>query len=109
MQQSCAHTREECNKYDLIDAPCFGLVKHNDWSRWFTMSSAYPHICSPPFSFEVGFAENQITKLECEKHFRRVTYYALVGNALSSFQWMVNNWVQDHRIPRFGNAPLLGP
>jgi hypothetical protein len=40
-QQSCASAREECNKYDLTDAPCFWLAKHNDWSKWFAISSSH--------------------------------------------------------------------
>ncbi len=35
----CAPAGEECNKYDLIAAPCFWLVNHNDSSRWFAVSS----------------------------------------------------------------------
>jgi hypothetical protein len=41
-QQSCAPAREECNKYDLIAAPCFWLANPNDhWSRWFAISSSH--------------------------------------------------------------------
>jgi len=30
--------KKECNKYDL-GAQCFWLADHNDWSRWFAISS----------------------------------------------------------------------
>jgi len=36
----CASTKE-CNKLDLIAAQYFSLVDHNDWSRWFTISSSH--------------------------------------------------------------------
>jgi hypothetical protein len=43
--------REECNKYDdLTGSPCFWLANHNDWPRWFAISSL-SLICSPSFSF----------------------------------------------------------
>ncbi len=38
-QQSLKPAREECDKYDLIVAPYFWLVNHNDWCRWFAISS----------------------------------------------------------------------
>jgi hypothetical protein len=44
-QQSCAPAGEESNKYDLIAAPYFRLANHNDWSRWFAVSSL-PRTCS---------------------------------------------------------------
>ncbi len=37
--QRCAPLREECDKYDLNAGPCFRLGNHNDWSRWFAISS----------------------------------------------------------------------
>ncbi len=68
--------REECNKYDLTAAQCFWLAHHNNnWSRWFVSSSSQP-ICCPSFSFIGGVAKEYITKLGCEKYFRRVTYWA---------------------------------
>jgi hypothetical protein len=39
--RSCAHAREECNKYDLTADPCFWLENHNDWSKWFAISSSH--------------------------------------------------------------------
>ncbi len=40
-------SRKECNKYDLTATPCFWLVYHNDWSRWFVSSSPPTHLLSP--------------------------------------------------------------
>jgi hypothetical protein len=48
-QQKCAPATEECNRYDLTTTdPCFGLANHNDWSRWFAISS--PHLYAVPVS-----------------------------------------------------------
>jgi hypothetical protein len=38
---SCAPAGDECNKYDLTAGPCFWLVNHNDWSKWFAISSSH--------------------------------------------------------------------
>ncbi len=66
---------------------CFWLAHHNDWSIWFAISSP-PRICCLGFSFIGGVAKEYITKLGCEKYFRRVTYWAplemLSGNKRSS-------------------------
>ncbi len=61
----------ECNKYDLTAAQYFWLANHNDWSRWFAISTPQP-ICCPSFSFTI---KKVITKLGCEKHFCSVIYY----------------------------------
>jgi hypothetical protein len=45
--KSCAPAREEYNKYDLTAAPCFLLVNHNDWLRWFAIS--VPHLLQSLF------------------------------------------------------------
>jgi hypothetical protein len=37
----CAPGRDECNKYDQTAAPCCWLANHNDWSRWFAISSSH--------------------------------------------------------------------
>ncbi len=44
-QQQCRvqTCKKECNKYDLTASQCFSLVYHNDWSKWFAVSSP-PHI-----------------------------------------------------------------
>jgi len=60
--------RKECNKYDLSAAQCFLLAHHNDWSRWFAISSPSP-ICCPGFSFTGGVVKECLTKLGCEKYF----------------------------------------
>jgi hypothetical protein len=68
-------SQKECNKYDLTAAQCFWLAHHNDWFRWFVISSP-PPICYPSFSFIGGVAKEYITTLGCEKYFCRVTYWA---------------------------------
>jgi hypothetical protein len=40
-QQNCAPTTEECNKHDLTADLCFRLANHNDWSKWFGISSSH--------------------------------------------------------------------
>jgi hypothetical protein len=39
-------SKKECNKLDLTAAQYFRLVDHNDWPRWFTISS--PHVYAVP-------------------------------------------------------------
>jgi hypothetical protein len=39
--KACAPAKEESNKYDLTAVPYFGLDNHNDWSRWFAISSSH--------------------------------------------------------------------
>jgi hypothetical protein len=34
-------SRKECNKLDLTAAEYFWMVDHNDWSRWFAVSSSH--------------------------------------------------------------------
>jgi hypothetical protein len=48
--------RKECNKYDLTAAQCFSFSHHNNWSRWFAITSL-PFICCPSFSFTGGAAK----------------------------------------------------
>ncbi len=38
-QKNRAPARKQSNKYDLTAVPCFSLAHHNDWSRWFVISS----------------------------------------------------------------------
>jgi len=52
----CAvHWRKESNKYDLTTVQCFLLTHHNDWSRWFAISTPPPIGC-PSFNFPGGVA-----------------------------------------------------
>jgi hypothetical protein len=52
-RRSALHFRKECNKYDITTLQCFLLPHHNDWSRWFAISSPPPIGC-PSFNFQVG-------------------------------------------------------
>jgi hypothetical protein len=48
---------KECNKYDLTAAAQrLSLAHHNDWSRWFAISSPPPIRC-PSFNFIGGVAK----------------------------------------------------
>jgi hypothetical protein len=67
--------RKECNKYEPIAAHCFWLVHHNDWSRWFAISSPPPIWCLG-LSLMGGVVKEHISKLGCEKYFSSVTYWA---------------------------------
>jgi hypothetical protein len=39
-------SKKECNKLDLIATQYFLLANHNEWSRWFAISSS--HVCAVP-------------------------------------------------------------
>jgi hypothetical protein len=67
--------REECNKYNLTAAPYFLLVSHNDWSRWFAISSSSQLFAVPVSVLRVGLPKSKITKLGREKYFCRVITY----------------------------------
>jgi hypothetical protein len=72
---------KQFNKYDL-DSALFSLPYHNDWSRWFAISSL--HLLVVPVSvLWVGLQKRYITELECEKYFRKVTYQASLEMLLS--------------------------
>ncbi len=45
------------------------MAHHNDWSRWFAISSPLPPFCCPGFSFIGGVSNEWITKLGCENIF----------------------------------------
>jgi hypothetical protein len=70
--QTLTPAREECNKYDLTAAPSFWLANHDDWSRWFAISSLLPVFAVPVLLLWVGLGKKK-TKLGCEKYFCRVT------------------------------------
>jgi hypothetical protein len=58
--------KKECNKYDLTAAQCFWLTHHNDWSRWFVISSQSPTYLLSQFQFYWwGCKKEYITKLGC--------------------------------------------
>jgi hypothetical protein len=83
--------RKECNKYDLTATQCFWLAHHNDWLRWFAISSP-PPICCLSFGFMGGVAKEYISKLGCEKHFRKGCIPSIAGDVLRSnqgFRWIL--------------------
>jgi len=44
--QLCAPPKKSVIKLDLNVAPYFSLVEHNDWSKWFAISSPYVYAVS---------------------------------------------------------------
>jgi hypothetical protein len=70
--QLCTSTTK-LNKLDLTAAQYFLLVDHNDWSRWFAISSP-PCIWSSSFSFIGGVAKQKTAKLRHLILLSRVTY-----------------------------------
>jgi hypothetical protein len=61
--------RKGSNTYDITAAQYFWLVDHNDWCRWFAISSS-PPILPSWFQFQFhGWSckRKEITKLGCEK------------------------------------------
>jgi hypothetical protein len=38
--------KKECNKFDLTAAQCFWLAYHNDWPKWFAISSSPTYLLS---------------------------------------------------------------
>jgi hypothetical protein len=80
---------KRCSKQDGASAPAeksvirswlligvFWLAHHNDWSRWFAISSP-PHICCHSFSLMGGVIKESIQlNLDVKKIFARITYWA---------------------------------
>jgi hypothetical protein len=56
-------SKKECNKLDLTAAHYFWSVDHNDWSRWFAISSSHvygvPRIWSSRYNFIGGVAKTK--------------------------------------------------
>jgi hypothetical protein len=71
-------SKQECNKLDLTAARYFWLVDHNDWSKWFAISSS--HECAVPIAvLLVGLPKKKKTaKLRHLILLSRVTYWASV-------------------------------
>jgi len=74
-RNTVVNLQKEC-KLDLTAAQYFWLVDHNDWSRWFAISS--PHVYAVPITvLLVGWPKKK-AKLEHLILLSRVTYWALV-------------------------------
>jgi hypothetical protein len=88
-QQICAHAREECNKCDVTPDPSFGLANHNDWSRWFAISSSHL-FCSPqsPFQFDWRSCKKVLNYTWMWEIFLQGhTYWAPMGMLLQGPEW----------------------
>jgi hypothetical protein len=59
----------------MTAAQYFWLVDHNDWSRWFAISSP-PRICSSSFCFIGGIVKRKRANLRHLILLSRVTYWA---------------------------------
>ncbi len=71
-------SKKEYKNLDLTAAQYFGLVDHNDWSRWFAISS--PQIYAVPVTG--GVAKKRTAKLRHLILLSRVTYWAPVEELL---------------------------
>jgi hypothetical protein len=65
-------SKKECNKLNLTLAQYFRLVDHNDWARWFAISSS--HIYAVPVTTIGGVAEKKAAKLRHLILLSKVTY-----------------------------------
>jgi hypothetical protein len=71
-------SEKECNKLDLSAAQYFWLVDHNDWSRWFAISSS--HVFAVPVTVLFGWVAPKKTNTAQLRHLillSRVTYWAI--------------------------------
>jgi len=69
-------SKKECNKLDLTAAQYFWLVDHNDWSRWFAISS--PHVYAILVTVLLVWLSKKTAKLRHLILLSRVTYWAPV-------------------------------
>jgi hypothetical protein len=90
-------SKKECNKLDQY----FWLVDHNDWSRWFPISS--PHICGVPNHSFIGGVAKKKAKLRVLILLSRVTYWApKEGDALRyRFSNFLTNLFIIHDFAKF--------
>jgi hypothetical protein len=87
------------------------LAHHNNWSRWFVISSL-PPICCSGFSCIGGVAKEYITKLGCKKLFSQSHILSTTGDALSRLRSVGQK--QDHltvirailKIHNFGSQKI---
>ncbi len=77
-------SKKEYNKLDLTTAQYFGLVDHNDWSRWFAISSPQIYVV-PVTVLLVGLPKKRTAKLRHLILLSRVTYLSTGGGALRSY------------------------
>jgi hypothetical protein len=77
-------SKKEYYKLELTAALYFWLVDHNDWSRWFTISS--PLVYAEPVTvLLVGLPKKNPAKLKHLILLSRVTYWAPVEMLLGCF------------------------
>jgi hypothetical protein len=67
-------SKKECNKLDLTAAQYFWLVDHNDWSRWFDISSSYVYAVRGTVLL-VGLSKKKTAKRRHLTLLSRVTYW----------------------------------
>jgi hypothetical protein len=79
------------NKLDLTPALYFWLIDHNDWSRWFAISSS--HIYAAPITvLLVGLPTKKKAKLRHLILLSRVTYWAPVEMLLAKLTESVQQY-----------------
>jgi hypothetical protein len=67
-------SKKECKKLELTAVRYFWLVDHNDWSRWFAISSSHVY-ANLVIILLVGF-HKKTAKLRCLILLSRVAYWA---------------------------------
>ncbi len=82
-------SKKECYKLDPTAAQYFWLVDHNDWSRWFAISSSYL-FAVPVTVLLVGLPKKKPAKLRHLNLLSRVTYWAPVEMLLKQFRWILS-------------------
>jgi hypothetical protein len=80
-------SKKDCDKLGLTADQYFWLVNHNNWSRWFAISSL--HICAVPVPvLLVRLPKTKTAKLRHLILLSRVTYWALVEMLLDTVEWI---------------------
>jgi hypothetical protein len=79
--------KKECNKVDITAAQYFWLVDHNDWSRWFAISSSHIYAVTVLL---VGLPE-KTAKLRHVTLLSKVTYWAPPPVLLDNVRQSIRN------------------
>jgi hypothetical protein len=91
-------SQKECNKLHLTTAQYFWLVDHNDWSRWFAISSPRS-ICSSSSTFYWWGCQKK-KKTDKLRHFillSRVTYWAPLEMLLCWYILRLKRKIYQHK------------
>jgi hypothetical protein len=75
-RNTMVHLQKRCNIWDLIAAQYFLLIDHNDWFRWFAISS--PRVSAIPVTVLLEGLQRKTAKIRHFIFLSRVTYGAPV-------------------------------